>query len=248
MVAELLLILTATGPEQALLRGVVATPETRTIGHRKLIQGRMHGYPVAFLESGIGVANVAQALGVALESLEAHCVIQMGIGGAYPHSGLVPGDLALATQENYGDLGVITPEGWRPADEIGIPVVETHRPFYNTFPLDPGCVSRCVSILESTNWEKGTPKIRSGPFVTVQQCTGRTEVGEILVDRFDAVCESMEGAAAAHICTLYERTFFELRAISNRVEDRDRDAWDIPLALGRSQEAVLHLLERRAFG
>ena len=53
----------------------------------------------------------------------------------------------------------------------------------------------------------------------------------------------MEGAAAAHLCLRYDLPFLELRAISNRVEDRNRDAWNIPLALERSQQAALTLMK-----
>ena len=53
----------------------------------------------------------------------------------------------------------------------------------------------------------------------------------------------MEGAAAAHISTLYAVPFLELRAISNRVEDRNKDAWDIPRAVQRVQIAARKLVE-----
>jgi hypothetical protein len=37
--------------------------------------------------------------------------------------------------------------------------------------------------------------------------------------------------------------FLELRAISNRVENRNKDAWDIALAIERSQLAAQKLIE-----
>ena len=70
--------------------------------------------------------------------------------------------------------------------------------------------------------------MRCGPFVTVSQCSGVQGVGDALHARFNALCESMEGAAAAHICTLYNVPFLELRGISNLVENRQPARWDIP--------------------
>jgi len=42
---------------------------------------------------------------------------------------------------------------------------------------------------------------------------------------------------------LYEVPFVEVRAMSNRVEARNRDTWDLPLALGEAQAAATRLLE-----
>ncbi|MEP7179809.1 MAG: hypothetical protein ABI775_12015, partial [Pseudonocardiales bacterium] len=57
----------------------------------------------------------------------------------------------------------------------------------------------------------------------------------------DAVAEAMEGAGAAAAATLHGVPFAEVRAISNPVGPRDRDAWRIPealSALGRGVAAI----------
>ena len=56
----------------------------------------------------------------------------------------------------------------------------------------------------------------------------------------------MEGAAAAHLCRLYGVPFLELRGISNQVEDRQVEQWNLPLASARAQRAGLHLLHKAA--
>ncbi len=233
-----LLILTATAYEQQNLREGLRDVTMRRIGHRFHCRGLLNSRRVVLVETGIGVVNAAQALTAALEHLHPALVLQIGIGGAYLASGLNPGDLALATQENYGDLGVITPAGWFPAEEIGIPILSTDRDHYNAYPLNPERVANAERILKLS----GEPVAR-GPFVTVQQCTGRRDIGDALAARFNAICENMEGAAAAHLCTLYAVPFLELRAISNRVEDRDKAAWEIPRAVHRAQTAARKLVD-----
>ena len=235
---DLLIVLTATAYEQQRLRDSLQQVTTQRMGHRTWVRGVIGIRPVVLVETGIGAVNTAQALTVALQEIEPELVLQIGIGGAYLGSGLDKGDLALATEENYGDLGVITPAGWSPADEIGIPVLSTNRDYYNTYSLDPTLVAKAQHILE----QSGEHVVR-GPFVTVQQCTGREDIGNELAARFNAICENMEGAAAAHICTLYAVPFLELRAISNRVEDRNKDAWDIPRAFQRVQIAAQKFIE-----
>lgn len=235
---DLLIVLTATAYEQQRLRDSLQQVTAQRLGHRAWVRGVIGIRPVVLIETGIGTVNTAQALTVALQEISPEFVLQIGIGGAYLSSGLDKGDLALATEENYGDLGVITSAGWFPADEIGIPVLSTNRDYYNTYSLDPTLVARAQHILEQSG-ECVVP----GPFVTVQQCTGRKDIGNELAARFKAICENMEGAAAAHISTLYSVPFLELRAISNRVEDRNKDAWDIPRAVQRVQIAAQKFIE-----
>lgn len=233
-----LLILTATAFEQQRLRDSLQQVTIQHKGHRTWVRGVIDIRSVVLIETGIGVVNTAQALTVALQEVSPEFVLQIGIGGAYLSSGLDKGDLALATEENYGDLGVITPAGWSPADEIGIPILSADRNYYNTYPVDPTLVARAQHILEQSG-----ECVVQGPFITVQQCTGRKDIGNELAARFNAICENMEGAAAAHVCTLYAVPFLELRAISNRVEDRNKDAWDIPGAVQRVQIAARKFIE-----
>lgn len=233
-----LFILTATAYEQQCLRDSLQQVTTQRIGHRVWVRGMIGTRSVVLIETGIGAVNTAQALTVALQEISPEFVLQIGIGGAYLSSGLNKGDLALATEENYGDLGVITSAGWSPADEIGIPILSAERDYYNTYPLEPALVARAQHILEQSG-----ECAMQGPFVTVQQCTGREDIGNELAARFNAICENMEGAAAAHICTLYAAPFLELRAISNRVEDRNKDTWDIPRAVQRVQIAARKFIE-----
>ena len=233
-----LLILTATAFEQQNLRDELQQGATQRIGHRTWFRGILGATPVVLIETGIGAVNTTQALTVALQQINPELILQIGIGGAYLPANLGIGDLVLATQENYGDLGILTPQGWSPADEIGIPVLSTDRDYYNTYPLDIKLVEEAQNTLEQSGHH-----VSKGPFVTVQQCTGLTDLGNTLSTRFGAICENMEGAAAAHICALYNVPFVELRAISNQVEDRNKDAWDIPLALERVQSATTTLVK-----
>ncbi len=79
--------------------------------------------------------------------------------------------------------------------------------------------------------------------LTVATVTGTAATAAALNQRFpDAVAEGMEGAGVAAAGALRGVAFGEIRAISNRVGPRDRDAWQIPLALqslGRAIAAAL---------
>jgi len=76
----------------------------------------------------------------------------------------------------------------------------------------------------------------------LSQVTGVRAVGDALYERFGALCESMEGAAAAHVCALHEVPFLEVRGISNLVENRNRAKWRIAEAAGAAQRVALKLI------
>jgi futalosine hydrolase len=53
----------------------------------------------------------------------------------------------------------------------------------------------------------------------------------------------MEGAAFFYICAREKIPFISLRAISNRVERRERNKWNIPLALDNLAGKLEELLK-----
>jgi futalosine hydrolase len=190
--------------------------------------------------TGIGPVNAAHALTRYFAThAKPSLVIQTGIAGAYVPAGIPVGSVVLADTEIYGDLGVLTLEGWQPMEAVGIPVVAARdgQPArFNYFPLDKTLVARASSI--------GAPLIaRTGPFLTLSIITGVRTLGDELHERFGALCESMEGAAAAHVCALHDVPFLEVRGISNLVEDRDRSKWRIQEAAGAAQAVALKLAE-----
>ncbi len=237
-----ILAITATAFEQETLRSSISHSTTRTFAHRVRTEGKLGSRRVTLIETGIGAVNTAQALTAALESCRPDFVLQVGVGGAYAGSQLNVGDLAVATEENDGELGILAPGGWLSADCIGIPVPSGNRNHYNTFPLDAVLARRAEMLIRNVRPE-AVPAVRSGPFVTVQQCSGLAARGNELAARFQAICENMEGAAAARVCALYDVPFIELRSISNLVEDRNTDAWKLPLASENAQRAARVLME-----
>jgi len=190
--------------------------------------------------TGIGAVNTAHALTQYLATKPAPTfVIQTGIAGAYVPANISVGSVLLADTEIYGDLGVLTPEGWRPMEEIGIPLIEataSQQARFNYFPFDAALVSRAMSLA-------GALVARTGTFLTVSQVTGVRALGDALHGRFGALCESMEGAAAAHVCALHDVPFLEVRGISNLVEDRNRAEWRVKEAADAAQAVTLRLIE-----
>jgi futalosine hydrolase len=212
--------------EAAPLHALLTRPEPARIGRREAWRGTLDDRAVIVLPGGMGKTNAAQALTAVLESENAAAVIGFGVGGAYPGSGLDVGSIAVATEETYGDEGVDTPDGWISTEGIGIPLLETGSGrIFNRFPLDADLIRAAGEALRAAELP-----FRAGGFLTVSSCSGTHRRGLELAARFGAICETMEGAAYAHVAAVYERPFLEVRGISNHVEDRDLARWRIDAA------------------
>jgi len=208
-----------------------------------LFAGRIGTQQVGLLHGGVGKVNTAIALTALLERVDCRMVLQLGCGGAYPDSGLEVGDLALASEEIYGDEGSHSPTGFLDMQDLSLPTALIgNRLFYNRYPLREPLIQRVEQRLTPWLQSQGI-RLQSGPFVTVSCCSGLTEGAQALRDRTGGICESMEGAAAAQICAQRGLPFLEIRGISNLTVDRDFSRWNLPLAVGRAQDAVLQLLD-----
>lgn len=186
----------------------------------------------------MGKTNAAHALTTLLERVDVAGVVGFGVAGAYRSSGLSVGDVAVATADVYGDEGVETPDGWISCEGIGIPLIGGEEPRFNRFPVD-GPLSDLLATSSGDH-----PDVTRGTFVTVSCCSGTARRGDTLASRFDAICESMEGAAYAHIAALYSVPFAEIRGISNLVVDRDLSAWKLGEAADAAAATLVTALRR----
>jgi futalosine hydrolase len=231
-------VVTAVPQEAAPLQRVLRAATTLVIGRRPAHAGLLAGTPAIVLAGGMGKTNAAQALTALLENRAVRGVMNVGVAGAYPGSGLELGALALACEEIYGDEGVGTPTGWRSTEEIGIPLLDLPAAArYNRFPLDLVLVERARVLLRTAGFGAAV-----GAFVTVSCCSGTSTRGAEIAARFGALCESMEGAALAHVAALYGVPFLELRAISNLVEERDLSRWRLREAIETACHAAREVL------
>jgi futalosine hydrolase len=202
-------------------------------------EGRKSGQEIVFCISGIGKTNAAHAATLLVKDHSPSLVVNFGIGGAYPSSRLHIGDIAVATREVYADEGVWLKDGFHSLELMGIPLARNRgKTLFNEFPLDKRLAWKALKSAELI------ADVASGTFATVSTCTGTKKRGVEISKRLNAICENMEGAAVAHICSLYGPRFVEIRGVSNMVEDRDTSKWNIGLAAGNCQRAVIEFLKR----
>ncbi len=175
--------------------------------------------------SGVGKANAAHATGLLVEIYSPSMLINIGVAGAYPLSGLKIGDVVLARREIYGDEGLLCASGeFQDMESLGLPLADCNRTAsFNSF--------------DAYVPERLTEYLPQGNFLTVSTCTGSLKRATELYETYRCVCENMEGAAVAHIAALNNLKFVELRAISNIIENRGHGGIDRE-DLKRASEAI----------
>jgi futalosine hydrolase len=163
------------------------------------------------LVTGVGIPAVFEAFVNLPDNPSA--ILNIGIAGAYPKTGLKIGDIVLATSEVYGDIGFELPNS---------PHFQsiTDSPF-GTFYESP---------FAATLWPH-SGEVATGRGCTVSTCTGTNALGILRRDTFDAQFETMEGAAVAQIARRLGVPFYEVRAISNIAAERDMRPENIKIAL-----------------
>ncbi|MDT0410966.1 MULTISPECIES: futalosine hydrolase [Streptomyces] len=188
---------------------------------------------VHLLATGAGpaaaAAGTAAALAVAaLDERPYDLVLSAGIGGGF--APLAPlGTLVVAEAMVAADLGAQTAEGFVPVTDLG---------FGRAVHLPPAAllrdVTRALSPDDAADAEGAPelPPVVVGEALTVSTVTGTAErAAELRELRPRAASEGMEGFAVAEAAYGYGIPALELRAVSNPVGPRDREAWRIPEAL-----------------
>ncbi len=235
-----ILVIAAVKQELSYLLSALTGNQLEGQAFPEVYMGQAGDRPVLLALSGIGKVNAASVSSVLLQKWEPALVINTGCAGAYPESGLRVGDLALAGSELFGDEGVLTTEGWKSLECIGIPILERKgNRYFNEIPLSFSAAEQAMRLASAFNIP-----IRRGRFVTVSTCSGTTARGHELFTRFGGICENMEGAAIAQVAMQYGVDCLEVRGVSNMVEDRDLSRWDIPQAAERAQRFILRYIEQ----
>jgi len=238
----MLALIAATSLETRTLRAQLG--ETTPLpGGFPLFLGKVGTEQVLLAHSGVGKVNAAACAAGLLGSYNPEALINIGCGGAYPHTGLNIGDLAMASSELMLEEGSNSPNGFLDLEQLGLPLVRRRQgDLYNLLPTSTVATDRIEALLRPWAAEKKLG-LKCGLFITVSTCTGTREEGEQRETTHGAICESMEGAAVALVAARFNCPLVELRGISNLASRRDTSQWDIPTACKNVEDALLFLLQ-----
>ena len=181
---------------------------------------------IYILITGVGMTATAFALGRALAKTDfIDVAFNFGIAGAYNRN-LNIGAVVHVAKDRFGDLGV----------------EEANGSFTDLFEL--GLIENDAGLF--SNGELVNPNdfdlIPSVNGNTVNTVNGSAKSIEAITDKYEMDIETMEGAAFAFACLQTNTPFYQIRAISNYIEPRNRDNWNLPLAIDNLNEVTWGLL------
>lgn len=191
-----------------------------TIFHINELQNN-YSNSIKTLVTGAGMTATAFSLGKELAINQYDLAINAGIAGAFDRA-LQPGEVVSVALDCFAELGAEDGENFLPIDELGFgkSSIKPDQPYNHPI----------ISSLK---------KVRS---ITVNKVHGNDESIYLTTERLNPQTESMEGAAFFYACNQVNLPCIQLRAISNYVERRNRESWNIPLAITNLNNVLIKLL------
>jgi len=183
------------------------------------------------LITGVGSLAASYALMRHIVRRKPDLIIQAGIAGCFTDR--VPGEVVVVEGEVLGDLGVWEEQAFKSLFDLGLSG-------NNAFPFSNGLLMNPYEKL------MGLPSLEKVRGITVNEIsTDKHRIGWYQ-QNLSPVVESMEGGSLHYICLQEGVPFIQIRAVSNRIGERDKTKWDIAAALRHLNDRVIMLLEALA--
>lgn len=159
--------------------------------------------PTSILITGCGMVNTAVKLTKELVKMKYDLVINMGIAGSFSDD-LKNGDVVEVVEDCYSEVGF-----------------EDGELFYNFSDFN----------LQTKYSVDGKTSLKQVRAITVNTVHGNEKSILAIIERLNPDIESMEGASVFKVCQEFEVACLQIRSISNKVEKRNTNNWNIDLSI-----------------
>jgi futalosine hydrolase len=190
-----------------------------------------NGHEIDVLTTGVGLVATAFWCGQTLAQKKYDVALNLGTCGSFDPA-LAPGRVVHVVADRIAWLGAED-------DEKFLDVHELSLLGENEFPFKWGQLVNLAPL--SNPVLNGLPAVNS---ITVTTVHGAEQSIKKTMERYNPHVESMEGAAFNYACLLNEIVFAQVRAVSNKVEKRNRDAWKMAEAIRALGETGTGILDK----
>lgn len=188
-----------------------------------LIETKYKTYSLDVLVTGVGMVNTAFALGKQFQKKKYDIALNVGVCGAFSRN-MEIGEVYHVTQDYFSELGAEDGEKYLTAKEIGL---DAEIEIVNESKIKN-------AVLDEL------PKVFG---ITVNTVHGHEPSIEKVFNRFHPNVESMEGAAFLMACKNENIPCAQIRSVSNYVEKRNKDNWNMPLAIQYLNKKLIEILD-----
>lgn len=179
---------------------------------------------IKVLITGAGITFTAFALGKFYATNKVDWAINMGIAGSFRKDWEL-GKVVNVIEDRFGDFGVEL------ADGNFSSIFELDWMDKDQFPFENGVLKNKLSL----------PDLHTARDLTVNKVHGsEATIKKLNTHEFDI--ESMEGAAFFYASFLEKIPCYQIRSISNYVENRNKSNWEIGLAIENLNTIMINYL------
>ena len=189
-----------------------------------------HDLDIDLIVTGLGTTFTTYFLTKALSLCKYDLVINAGIAGSFRDE-ISIGTVVNVKSEQFIDFGIEEGDQIKTVFDAGF-VNPDEFPFRNGHLVNPNRFDNLDLLMVHG--------------VTGNISHGTAESIDRIKKDFDPDIESMEGAALFYVCLFEKVPFLEIRAISNYVEVRNPEKWDIPTAIENLTDELFRFLRKFA--
>ena len=181
------------------------------------------------LITGIGLTATTYHLTRQLQFKKYHLVIQAGVAGCFKKN--IPlGTVVIVKQDTIADQSVIELQQLKSLFDLKL-VPANQFPYSKTWLVNP------ASDLLKKN------KCRKVKGISVNEITTSKQKIVFYEKKFNAVTESMEGAALHYTCLMEGVSFLQLRSMSNYIGERNKQRWDMKASIVNLNAALIETVK-----
>jgi futalosine hydrolase len=200
---------------------VVAATEREVAG---VPSGRRGAHDIDVLITGVGMVATATYTARALAKGAYALALNFGVCGSFD-AVLAPGTVVHVVRDRVSELGAEDGEHFLPIEDLGLGQTSE---VINHAPPTLGALDKL-------------PRVSA---ISVNTVHGAESSISAVRSRYTPDVESMEGAAFAFACAISHVPYAQIRAVSNIVERRNREAWRLDLAIKHLNEVALEILDQ----
>ncbi len=185
------------------------------------IQSNFKKHKIDFLIAGVGMVATAFYCAKKINN-NYDIALNIGICGSF-NKNLELGTVVNIYEDCFSELGAEDGELFLNLEDLklnGISKIKNKNEFKN-------------------NLLNELPKVNG---ITVNTTHGNESSIEKTVEQFHPTVESMEGAAFMFACEIEKIRYAQIRSVSNYVERRNKNAWNIPLAIKNLNTKLLDII------
>jgi len=203
------------------LSGLNPIPSPRTQFHHRHHQ-------IDVLVTGVGMVATAVWCAKTFAETRPDLALNVGVCGSF-NPAYPPGTVVHVVSERLPELGAEDGEGFLTIQDLGLlgadaPPFRAGRLVNSAPPAIPALT-----------------RLPQAHGITVNTAHGHEPSIRRIVERWSPDIESMEGAAFMYACLTAGVPFAQVRAVSNRVERRDRGSWKVAEAIASLTDVTMLL-------